>query len=448
MKKFIDKETGKEVNVLTEEEAIRIARMYVNHCTGKEKMPNNRLYLVSYLYDFLVYGDDDDMENMIKALAEITNSQPEEEKETYIAIYNIFKKYEEFTKDDIKIVEATSYIFSMDNNKTIINRKKSNGEPLDSTQKVLSGLFDEGLDFNSFASHICEVWNREVKEKLSHYGEEVDIPLDDELAYQDLLQFANTGKLPEKAEYMIDFENLSLKKKTEDIEAKEESNNYEKIQEENNASLKESDTNPKQTDTEVKSDNYVEPNVEPANNIDEHNDPEDNTVKNEEQNAVQEEIPTIEISLDDVDDENENNVNIESTEKTELTQENNNYDNKMDNNNEVGTIAQDLVHDEGKNSEGLGQSEVKQDNYVDRQNNEEANDINFKQNNEEELQDIVLEDDGPSTNNQDNKPFENINQEGKIDMDFDLNDVNDMYNDAIDESRLSSEDDDENSFRD
>lgn len=444
MKRFIDKETGKEVNVLTEEEAIRIARMYVNHCTGKEKMPNNRLYLVSFLYDFLVYGDDDDMENMIKALAEITNSQPEEEKATYTAMYNIFKKYEEFTKDDIKIVEATSYIFSMDNNKTVINRKKANNEQLDATQKALSGLFDEGLDFSSFASHICEVWNREVKEKLSHDGVEVDIPLDDELAYQDLLQFSNTGKLPEKAEYMIDFKNLSLKKKIDDIEIKQESNiNYENIQEKDNSSFEDSTANSEQNGTESESKNYEYQNILQGNNDNEYENFEDttsldNTAKSEEQYTAQEEIPTIEIALDDIDDEIENNENPENTEKTELTQENNNYDYKMDNNNEVDTIVQDQVQVEGNNSGKLDQNGVQQNNYE-----------TFQNKGGEELQDIVLEDDGPSTNNQDNSYSVNTNQDEKnIDIDFDMNDVNNMYNDVIEESRLSSEDDDENSFRD
>lgn len=428
MKRFIDKETGKEVNVLTEEEAIRIARMYINHCTGKEKMPNNRLYLVSFLYDFLVYGDDDDMENMIRALAEMTNSQSDEEKDTYIAIYNIFKKYEEFTKDDIKIVEATSYIFSMDNNKTIINRKKANNEPLDSKQKVLSGLFDEGLDFSSFASHICEVWNREVKEKLSQDGMEVDIPLDDELAYQDLLQFANTGKLPEKAEYMIDFENLSIKKKNDNIEVKEENNNNN-----DNLSAEDNIPNDEQNSTKIENSEYQNINQENNNKDNQYGVSEDtdsldneNAIKNEEQHTMQEEIPTIEISLDDIDDESKN---------IDEPQGDNNIDYKIDNN-EVDTTVQEQV--EQNNSRNLEQNEVHQDNYQLSQDKEE-----------EALQDIVLEDDGPSANTQENDYSEGINQgEKNIDLSFDIDDIDNMYNNAIGESKLSSEDDDENSFRD
>ncbi len=197
MKKFFNKSIGRMVNLLSPQEAMQITKMYINHCIGKEVMSGVRLKMISYLYDFMAFSNINDINMFIKMLKEEKDSQNlgKEERSCYEKILEFFDSYKTYSNsEDVDIEQASNYIITMENMKKELIEKENRGQELNFNEKLLNGLFLNGFEFSSFALHICELYENKMKAAINS-GNEIDIPLEQELAYYNLHDFSSTGDI-------------------------------------------------------------------------------------------------------------------------------------------------------------------------------------------------------------------------------------------------------------
>ena len=330
MKKFFNKNVGRTVNLLSAQEAIQIIKMYIDNCTGKQLMSEVRLKMVTYLYDFMLFSNIKDIEEVVKFLMDGKELKDidDDSKKCYDVLYEFFNSYSNYLySEEVDIEQASEYIIRMDGEKTRISDKvKDNGE-LDTIEKLLNGLFDIGFDFAPFAEHVCELYTNKMKSDIDN-GNELDVPLERELAYCNLHDFyenegSNINQRPK----------VSTKNKQEKApEPSEEENTVEEVQkekneEENTESVQEVNEN---TTEEQSSEEPASENAE----VEEEKAPEVNVVdeqKNEEVPTIEieapkeEEVPTIEVNVpsEEAKEEKKEEVQEAPTITVEIPQEEN-----------------------------------------------------------------------------------------------------------------------------
>ena len=299
MNKYFDKNVGRIINLLSAQEAMKITEMYVNHCIGREIMSDIRLNMISYLYDFMTFSDIEQINEFVKKLRENKLGNLDQEQKTcYNQLTEFFDSYKSYSKsNEINIEQAANYIIDMENRKKGISYKKEKNENLELSEKILNGLFINGFEFSSFASHICKLYEDKMKLALQNKTE-IDIPLEEELAYYNLHDFSKSGEFVNVPKTETEPKTEKKEHETTETQTQEKNEVVEKKQEEMFREIKAEDNIP-----QVKID-------VPEENLNNVSNREDNDVKvpqiqtineesqkKEEKNGSQEIVkaPTIEI---------------------------------------------------------------------------------------------------------------------------------------------------------
>ncbi len=190
MKKYIDKETGKIVNLIDSAEAKQIIGMYFEHTFGKVKMNSAKMKFLTYLSAYMKTATKDDITNIIEYLESRktqVNLNDEAASQKYTTLMKLFKLYLDLNSDEIDIIRAYQVIATLESTKESIKESKSNGAELRPKEIMLAELMDNGFEFKSYAPEICKKWSDNLKSKMQNG--EVEVSLDEEIAYQDLLDF-------------------------------------------------------------------------------------------------------------------------------------------------------------------------------------------------------------------------------------------------------------------
>lgn len=224
MKRYFDEKTGKIVNVLTVEEANRIVKIVIDYFFVDTNMPKGRLNLMSLLRDFIKLASLDDISKFTKYIEEYkqTLKLNKEEQENFAMLYQFFKVYQDYSNENLNIEEAANYILEKRNQKELIEKKDAN----ELTQKeiILKVLFEKGFSFDRLAKVACETWEKKIQDKIKKDKQEVIISIEQEIAYQDLLDFASHASTPtaKKAEdKVVERKEVKSEKSEKDIVGKD-----------------------------------------------------------------------------------------------------------------------------------------------------------------------------------------------------------------------------------
>ena len=195
MKKFIDKETGKIVNLLNTEEAKKVLEMYINYCLGKREVKVGRLNLVNYLGDFIKYSNEKDIVKFYEILVKQKDSYEfsKNDMKAYEELVSFFEMYTNIEKGEFDITGIADYIININNKKENIESKMEAGKQLNFGEKLNSIFFNKDFDLSILASLTCKKWEEKMKQQLNDSEDGIDINLKEEIAYQDLLALSNGG---------------------------------------------------------------------------------------------------------------------------------------------------------------------------------------------------------------------------------------------------------------
>ncbi len=190
MKKFIDKESGRIVSLLTVEEAKKVLKMYINYCLGKQEVKKSRLNLVEYLGDFVNYSEQKD----ISRFYDILNKEKEgfqfskPDAKAYESLMSFFEMYNKIENNNFELSAISSYITSAVSKKASIDRKIENGEELNFEEKLNNIFFNKGFDLSILAKNACAKWEEGLRNKIQQADGQIDVSLQEEIAYQELLE--------------------------------------------------------------------------------------------------------------------------------------------------------------------------------------------------------------------------------------------------------------------
>lgn len=190
MKKYIDKETGKIINLIDNTEAIKIIGMYFEHTFGKIKMNGAKMKFLTYLSTYMKTATKEDIEKIINFLnlqKPKVNLNNESDSQKYATLMKLFKLYLDLNSDEVDIIRAYQVIATLESTKENIKVSKNNGIELKPKEIMLSELMDNGFEFKSYAPEICKKWYNSLQQKMQNG--EVEVSLEEEIAYQDLLNF-------------------------------------------------------------------------------------------------------------------------------------------------------------------------------------------------------------------------------------------------------------------
>lgn len=292
MKRYIDEKTGKIVNILNIDEANKILKILVDYFFTNSNMPTGRLNLVGLLRDFMKLSKIEDILKLIDYMDEYKKNikLSKEEEENFNILYRFLSVYKEFYDSKMNIEDATNYISDMSIKKDEIAKISEND--LSKKDKILKVFFDNGFSLNRLAKISCDTWEKKINNQLNNDKKEAIISIDQEIAYQDLLEFAGKDDLQFSANEVSDV----IKKKDNEVEL----NKNEKL----DINIKIPEKKPEvKVDVEIKKD--------------------ENTEKKEEK------IPTIQINNIKVEDETTPKVkNIEVSSDLGNTRKNENAEKK------------------------------------------------------------------------------------------------------------------------
>lgn len=193
MKKFIDKESGKIVTVLNNDEAKKILEMYIEYCQGKREVKKGRLNLVKYLGDFIKYSNGKDMAKFYDTLLKLKENLElsKTEQKAYDALLSFFEIYNKIEKGDFEVSSVTSFITNTMSKKQTIDEKILGNQELNFEEKIVNIFFNEDFDLSILAKNACDKWDEILKEKINSSNGEIEVSLKEEIAYQDLLALSN-----------------------------------------------------------------------------------------------------------------------------------------------------------------------------------------------------------------------------------------------------------------
>ncbi len=221
MKRYIDEKTGKIVNILNNDEANKIIKILVDYFFTDSNMPTGRLNLVGLLRDFMKLSKIEDILKLIDYMDEYKKNLKlsKEEEENFNTLYRFLSVYKEFYDSKMNIEDATNYISDMSIKKDEIAKEEE--KDLSKKDKILKVFFDNGFGLNRLAKISCDTWEKKIHNQLNNDKKEAIISIDQEIAYQDLLEFAGKEDLQFSANELND----DIKKK----DNKEELNKSEKL---------------------------------------------------------------------------------------------------------------------------------------------------------------------------------------------------------------------------
>lgn len=304
MKRYIDEKTGKIVNVLNIDEANKVLKILVDYFFTDSNMPNGRLNLVGLLRDFMKLAKIEDILKLIDYMDEYKKSLKlsKDEEENFNSLYRFLSVYKDFYDSKMNIEDATNYISDMAIKKEDIAKKPE--KDLSKQEQILKVFFDNGFGLNRLAKISCETWENKIHNQLNNDKKEAIISIEQEIAYQDLLEFAgkddlqfsandvddNTKKKDnEKVEEVNKTEKLDIsikipEKKQDtkvDVETKKEENTEKKEEKIPTIQINNIKTNDEDMSMKVK-------NIEMPNDLD--------TLKVENVEKKEEKVPTIQIN--------------------------------------------------------------------------------------------------------------------------------------------------------
>lgn len=239
MKKYIDKETGKIINSIDGAEAIQIIGMYFEHTFGKVKMNSAKMKFLTYLSTYMKTATKADITSIIEYLESKKsqiNLNDEASSQKYTTLLKLFRLYLDLNSDEIDIIRAYQVIATLESTKESIKESKSNGMELRPKETMLAELMDNGFEFKSYAPEICKKWSDNLKSKMQNG--EVEVSLDEEIAYQDLLDFniSDTSILNKSSDKKVQNKKTDVKLqeevKEEKFETKTEELKKEEVHEE------------------------------------------------------------------------------------------------------------------------------------------------------------------------------------------------------------------------
>lgn len=190
MKKYIDKETGKIVNEINNQEAIQIIGMYFDYTFGNAKMTGVKMKFLTYLSAYMKKAKKADIEeivNYLEAKRKDVDLDNNVVSQKYSTLMKLFKLYLDLNSEQIDIVRAYQVIATLETTKENIKKSKTNGGELSPKEAMLAELMENGFEFKSYAPEICKKWEENLKAKIEKG--EVEVSLEEEIAYQDLLDF-------------------------------------------------------------------------------------------------------------------------------------------------------------------------------------------------------------------------------------------------------------------
>lgn len=193
MKKFIDKESGKIVTLLNNDEAKKILEMYIEYCQGKREVKKGRLNLVNYLGNFIKYSNEKDMSKFYDTLLKLKENLElsKAEQKAYDSLLSFFEMYNKIDKGEFEVSSVTSFITNTISKKQTIDEKILGNQELNFEEKIVNIFFNEDFDLSILAKNACDKWDKILKEKINSSNGEIEISLKEEIAYQDLLAFSN-----------------------------------------------------------------------------------------------------------------------------------------------------------------------------------------------------------------------------------------------------------------
>lgn len=197
MKKFIEKETGRIVTLLSVDEAKKVLEMYINYCLGKREVKSGRLNLVNYLGDFIKYSSNKDIVRFYDTLVKDkeTFGFSKNDLKAYESLVTFFELYNGIEKGEFNIMNVSDYIMSSMSKKETIDKKIQEGQELNFEEKLNHIFFNKDFDLSILAVDACKKWEEVLKRKIGENPDGIDVSLKDEIAYQDLLAFSNGEKL-------------------------------------------------------------------------------------------------------------------------------------------------------------------------------------------------------------------------------------------------------------
>lgn len=218
MKRYIDEKTGKIVNILEKEEANKVVKILIDYFFSEASMPAGRLNLVGFLSDFIKLGNIEDLNKIVEYIGEYKKNLKlsKEDEVDFEVLYKFFRMYKDLEESKLGIEDATNYISEMTNKKEELS-KKDNKE-MTKKDKILKVFFDNGFEFKRLAKVACEAWENHIKEQINSQGKEVYVSLEQEIAYQDLLEFASSEnvELPTIEDKKVETEKKEIQSKLEE----------------------------------------------------------------------------------------------------------------------------------------------------------------------------------------------------------------------------------------
>ncbi len=195
MKRYIDEGTGKIVNILNNDEANKVVKIFIDFFFTETTMPEGRLNLVVLLRDFIKLTEMENIYKFIEYIEEYKKSLKlsKDDEKDFDVLYRFFKAYKDFSEPTINIEDAKNYISDMTNKEEELSKKPK--DSLDKTEKILNVLFENGFVLCRLAKISCDTWENKIQNQIKNDKKEAIISIEQEIAYQDLLEFASKEKV-------------------------------------------------------------------------------------------------------------------------------------------------------------------------------------------------------------------------------------------------------------
>lgn len=190
MRRYIDEKTGKIVNILDKEEANKIVKILIDYFFVEGSVPAGRLNLVAYLKDYIRLGNIEDLKEIADYITEYKKEIKisKEDEEDFETLHQFFRVYKDLEESKITIEDISNYISEMTDKKEELFNKEQ--KDMSKKDKILNFVLDKDMDFKVLAKIACDAWENNLKEKMNSTKKEVHVSLEEEIAYQDLLEFA------------------------------------------------------------------------------------------------------------------------------------------------------------------------------------------------------------------------------------------------------------------
>ena len=196
MKKIFDKQSGRIISILNVDEAKKVLKMYINYCLDKQEVKKSRLNLVEYLGDFINYSEKKDIAKFYDILVKEKDGFEfsKADAKAYDSLISFFELYSNIENGTFELNNVSSYITAAVEKRASIESKLENGEELNFEEKLNNIFFNKGFDLNLLAKHACQKYEEDLKEKIEQNADGVDVSLQEELAYQDLLDLCSMSE--------------------------------------------------------------------------------------------------------------------------------------------------------------------------------------------------------------------------------------------------------------